>query len=305
MKRTHLLVFFGFFAFFIFSKQSQAAILNVSKNSDQIYLGDEIKLDLTLNTENESVNAGEIYLNLPNSLEIKEINSNDSIFKLWVNEPNFEKNLVSFIGGIPFPGFTGTNGHIGSIIVKVKNVSDSNSTLNQNSKILLNDGLGTETKLSLNFPEINIENPPKGYNPKKYTKEPDTTPPANLQITIGRGDTEFEGNWFVSFTAEDKDSGIAKYEIAEIPENQKEPTEQDWQTSKSPYILKNQNKNEKIYVKAIDNAGNFSIKSIEYKASMNKFRLAFKLAVIILVIALLILLIRKKLLAYSKKFPKK
>ena len=275
------------------SKTAHASILTISSDSDKIYVGDQIELKLHLDTESQEINAGELYLQLPKGLTVNKVNSAGSIFTLWVNEPSGTDSQASFIGGVPFPGFQGKNGYIGSIIVKAEKQTVDNIILDSKSQILLNDGEGTAAQLSIKNPELKIESPPKNYTPRKYTEQADTTPPHDLKITIGKSETEFEGQWFASWNAQDDESGINKYEIAEQEENQKEPSDTDWKETKSPYVLKNQNKNITLYVKAIDNAGNFTVNKLEHKAShTNQFRLAFLIAGII--ILLLVLILKRK-----------
>lgn len=292
---------------FALAKTAHAAILTVSSNTEKIYTGDQVELKLNLNTENQEINAGELYIELPKSLKVTKVKSAGSIFTLWVNEPSGQGTQASFIGGVPFPGFKGESGYIGSIIVEATKTSKELITLDPKSQILLSDGEGTKTTLTLNNAELKIESPPKNYTPKKYTEESDITPPHDLKITIGKSETEFEGQWFASWNAQDDESGINKYEIAELEENQKEPSDTDWKETKSPYVLKNQNKNITLYVKAIDNAGNFTVNKIEHKAShTNLFRLAFLIAgIIILLIAIILKRKTKKHAPLSKSSSKK
>jgi len=85
----------------------------------------------------------------------------------------------------------------------------------------------------------------------------DTAPPEEFEPQIGQDPTVFGGKYFLSFAAQDKTSGVDRYEVAETPrilsrfiKNEK------WKTAESPYLLEDQQLRSKISVKAIDKAGN-------------------------------------------------
>jgi len=91
----------------------------------------------------------------------------------------------------------------------------------------------------------------------------DTTPLEEFEPQIGQDPTVFGGKYFLSFAAQDKTSGVDRYEIAETPrilsrfiKNEK------WKTAESPYLLEDQQLRSKISVKAVDKAGNERIAEI-------------------------------------------
>jgi len=92
----------------------------------------------------------------------------------------------------------------------------------------------------------------------KFRVMVDTTPPKNLTLRIGNDSSLFNGKHFLSFAASDKTSGIDHYEIIEGEYRKQEK----WETATSPYLLKDQNLQSVIRVKAIDKAGNEEIAEI-------------------------------------------
>jgi hypothetical protein len=88
----------------------------------------------------------------------------------------------------------------------------------------------------------------------------DTTVPEEFNPEIA----EIEGKKYLVFLTTDKTSGVDHYEIATLNQvgiflNAKPKLE--WKTGKSPYLLGDQNLS-KIFVKAIDKAGNEQISEI-------------------------------------------
>lgn len=292
MKKLFLLPTFILAGLTFGSHFTQAAELKLTLPSNPIYIGDEVELPLILDTQNETINAAEFHITLPEGLNIKQINSAGSILKLWVKDPSFNNNSFSLIGGIPYPGYQGSQGLVAKIIARADSNINAQANIKSSSQVLLSDGLGTKTQLTFTSPQFSFQAPPENHESVVYSQEPDQTPPTNLQISLGQSDTEYDGQWFITFSAEDNESGIAKYEVAEIPLNQNSPQESDWQLSKAPYILKNQNQNQQIFVKVTDNAGNFTIESIEFKAD-STIEPAFLIAVIIITVLTIIFVIKR------------
>jgi len=86
----------------------------------------------------------------------------------------------------------------------------------------------------------------------------DTTKPEVFKPEIGKDSSVFEGKYFLSFSTNDKLSGIDHYELMET-RNKKQET---WKRAKSPYVLEDQSLRSKIFVKAVDKAGNEQISKI-------------------------------------------
>jgi len=77
-------------------------------------------------------------------LEVVSISKGDSIFSLWVEEPTYSNisGIITFNGGIPAPGFTGSYGTAISVVVKAKKVGQA-SIIFSDAAVRANDGLGT------------------------------------------------------------------------------------------------------------------------------------------------------------------
>lgn len=106
----------------------------------------------------------------------------------------------------------------------------------------------------------------------------DKTPPKGLEFAVAKNDLLFEGKYFLSFFAEDKTSGIDHYEVIEesygniFQEFFKQiffkgenlgAGMKKWEAAESPYLLKDQELQSRIFIKAKDKAGNYLIETIE------------------------------------------
>ena len=92
----------------------------------------------------------------------------------------------------------------------------------------------------------------------------DTLPPEPFEITIGQNPSIFAGQYFLTFAAVDKTSGIDHFEILETRKSKGK-----WERGESPYLLKDQSLTSIIKVKAVDKAGNERI--AEIVPSLNPF----------------------------------
>ncbi|MFC1789498.1 cohesin domain-containing protein [Patescibacteria group bacterium] len=211
-------------------------------------IDDIFKTDVILNTQEDLINTIEIGLKFDSkSLELMSIAKGGSIITLWIQDPDVDKNgVVSFVGGIP-RGFKG-EGQLVSLYFKAVKSGIAQISFQDNSKILLNDGFGTS--ISPDFQSIDITILLQGGFTDELKKNLDTDniPPKNFKIRLEHNSTVFDNKYFIVFSTTDDQSGVTYYEIKEGGS--------DWTVGKSPYLLKNQNLNGKILVKAVDGAGN-------------------------------------------------
>ena len=123
----------------------------------------------------------------------------------------------------------------------------------------------------------------------------DSTPPEDFKPEIGQESSVFEGKYFLNFTAQDKTSGIDHYEVTELTKTFWVFTSKEqWETVKSPYLLKDQRLKSKILVKAVDKAGNNRIAQILPAYKIGWEDVAF-LVILFLIIRGVIWWLRKKI----------
>jgi hypothetical protein len=125
-----------------------------------IKVNQKITLPIFIDTSGLIINAAEVYLKFdPATLKVESASKENSFFQLWItDEPKFsnDKGEISFAGGLPKPGFQG-RGQIGSVnIIPLKSGLQTLS-FDQKSRILLNDGVGTEAPLKLEPIKIKVK----------------------------------------------------------------------------------------------------------------------------------------------------
>lgn len=121
------------------------AFLYLTPSKANFNVGDEFFASVKLNTGGTPTNAVKAILYFPkDKLEVIDISKDGSIFTLWPEEPKFsnETGEISFLGGLPHPGFNGSDGNLLSIKFKAKEKGGVNLDFGE-SAVLASDGRGT------------------------------------------------------------------------------------------------------------------------------------------------------------------
>jgi len=270
-KRRFLSTVFCFlFLFSIFyfldSSIAKAAELRFVTQTQEINIGQQFQVDLVIDTEQKSINAFEGKIVFPSNLiEIKEVRDGNSIVNFWIERPSINSKSYILYSGITPGGFSGQNGLIFSLVFE--SLKEGQGAIEiQNTKLLLNDGLGTESSLTVKNLEFRIQDleTTEPLYPKSYILYPpkDTDPPDSFTPKIANDPTLFDGKHFLVFATQDKISGIDRYEIKETRNKKIGAWITRWRVAESPYILQDQDLRSYIFVKAVDNAGNERIEII-------------------------------------------
>lgn len=137
-------------------KVSYAAILSLSPSTGNFFIGSTFDVSILLDTQGKSINALSVSLNFPpDMLQIVSPSTGQSIIGVWTAAPKFD-NLTGRLdlqGGIP-GGITTSNALVSKITFRVKSVGRAIVKFLDSSKVLLNDGLGTndlDQALNANF----------------------------------------------------------------------------------------------------------------------------------------------------------
>ncbi|MEO0119449.1 MAG: hypothetical protein ABIK60_02770 [candidate division WOR-3 bacterium] len=293
----------------------------------KIYFGEvniiknKIVIPVYIDTEGEVVNAYEIKIKFSDNLVFRDFQEANSIINFWVEKPiitqitsdennvriSSEKfatsyNLLQF-SGLSIGGYLGRRGLLTNLIFEAKEENALIEIL-PSSKVLLNDGLGTEVKLlgESKFLEIkkltkNVHISSQEGSQEFATKHEfieDKFPPESFQIYLNRDKEIFEKKYYIIFHTTDKQSGIAYYEVAEKQSFTK-PNLRDlnFEKAESPYILKDQTLRSYIFVKAVDKAGNEKIEYLKPK-NLLSFDEILSLLILSAVIFFVIKLIKEK-----------
>lgn len=183
MKRVLNTLIFGLISLFVVPSGVHAvAHLHFSSPPATVCQGDTFTLQLLLDA-NEAINAGQIDLSYNSSLaQIDSMNWQSSIFRFFAEGPQWDNGAgtIHMIGGLPTPGFQGTNGLIAELTMTTNGLGNPGLSYNSGTTdILRDDGFGTSTTVT--------------YNNVSFTVLPSTHPSCtgpvnisgNLSILIG------------------------------------------------------------------------------------------------------------------------
>ncbi len=236
-----------------FQKVQASTIYADLGNIEKVYIGDTIILNIDLNTDGEKINTVEGYLSFKgeNNFLIKEFSLGGSAFDLWPEKPALveKENKVSFTAGSS-KEVAGDGVKILKIILQAKNagtIDFDTSHLNAylaDGKGSLAKNKGGELKFEVYAGDINHV----GINAWSGVLLSDKQPPENLSAIIARDANLFNGQYYVTFMAQDNDSGLAYFTVKE--------NNYDVVRAGSPYLLQNQKSNSEIKITAYDKAGN-------------------------------------------------
>ena len=140
----------------------EAAKLYLAPLNQIIYQDNSFIVEVKLDTEGEEINIVEANLTYSSDLlEVIDISKGNSILTLWLKEPAVQQKSVFLIGGIP-NGFQGEEGLIAKLIFRGQEMGEGIISFEENSKVLLNDGQGTEAQLNFSEGSYEIIKKPEG-----------------------------------------------------------------------------------------------------------------------------------------------
>jgi len=221
-----------------------------------------------IDTGTEDINALEGILVFPESVNVREIQTGNSVILIWLEKPYQRGNIVTFAGITP-GGFMGTypifaiNGEF--------DAEDLKRVQFESISALKNDGSGMSVPVRITLSPVEL----KG----------DTELPEEFTPTIATDPNIFDGKYFLVFATQDKSSGIDRYEARE--------GRWGWfKEVESPYLLKHQRLDKDVYIKAIDNAGNERIVVVPSRVHSAWWE-GYGLLAILMVIAVVTLAIKR------------
>jgi len=277
MKKELLLLALLFFLYP--PSVSFAATLYMEPNQAELKRGDAIVIAVRLDTdEDECVNTVDAVISYSDNIQPVDTSRGDSILTLWIEEPKIDRvnRTITFAGGIPngycgrIPGDPRLTNNIVNLLFQSPGLqigsSESGNDVSidfaQETRVLLNDGFGTQAQLRTFGSKIALSKEAGNFitNPWQERVQSDTLPPEKFSISIERIPDEY-GKYYAIFNTTDKQSGIDHYEIIEEPLDSRNlfgwgAGNAPWVRAVSPYILDDQSLNSTIRVRAVDKAGN-------------------------------------------------
>ncbi|MEK7634708.1 MAG: cohesin domain-containing protein [Patescibacteria group bacterium] len=144
--KIQAIVFLCFIFYVLSFALADAAIISLSPSSGAFTVGSTFDISLFLNTQEKSVNAVQIYLKFPSDkLQLVSPKISQSIINIWSSQPKLDnKTGVIELEGIIPGGINTSNGLITKFTFRVKSVGSAIVKFLDKSRVLLNDGLGTD-----------------------------------------------------------------------------------------------------------------------------------------------------------------
>lgn len=248
-----------------------------------------------VDTEQVSLNAVDGVVLVAKELgDAIQISDSGSMVTYWIKQPvwNAADHSISFSGAIP-GGYTGSNGILFSIIVPpYKGIVLNNAFTVTDLHSYANDGLGTPVKISSKQFSIAQSGGAvdSSISDQLYVgdKKQDSIPPEMFSPQVSQDSRVFGNKWFVSFSTQDKQSGIDHYEIQESRSGAIDSKK--WKQATSPYVLEDQELHSYIYITAIDRQGNERvIKVFPKHDSTWLYRYGWGIAGLLVVLALIVI----------------
>jgi hypothetical protein len=148
--RTLVLVAFSFvlvvFSVLPLAAEAASAELYLSPSSGSFLVGSTFSVSVFVNTEENEINV--VWADLkfpPEILQVTSPTAGTSFITNWIVPPNYsnEKGIISFRGGVP-GGIITSAGLVSSITFRAVASGEAKIEFEEDSKILLNDGQGTD-----------------------------------------------------------------------------------------------------------------------------------------------------------------
>jgi hypothetical protein len=269
---------------------SFAADMSFNADKNIFNPNEDFIVQVYLDTKNASVNAVEgTVIFSPDFLTLKEIRDGNSSINFWIDKPHILTDGKIIFSGITAGGFSGPHRFLFGLVLEAKNNIGDNSVAFSDVQVLQNDGLGTKIPTNANPFSFSISKGGNGSSPENL-KINDTGIPEDFTPFVANDPTIFDGKSFLVFSTVDKISGIDHYEVRE--------SFFGWDgryiEAVSPYLLNDQTLKSRIYVKAVDKAGNERIVTLGGQNRLWLFLEGLIIVIIIIICALIWKKIRPK-----------
>ncbi|MFM2374076.1 MAG: hypothetical protein RLZZ234_71 [Candidatus Parcubacteria bacterium] len=258
---------------------AHAATLYMDPSEAHGFRADTVTVSVRADTdEGECINTIDATITYGAAVSAIDVSRGDSIMSLWVEEPVIDPvaRTIRFAGGIPngycgrIPGDPRLTNTIARIVFQIPgfavgggDTKEAEIAFAPETRVLLNDGEGTEAPLKVFGAKVTLDDKPGTAISNEWGEEVanDNIPPSPFSLELVQNDEVWGGKYYIVFSTTDKQSGLDHFEVME------EPIEEIslfkwgipdvvWTEAKSPYVLHDQKLKSIIRVKAVDKAGN-------------------------------------------------
>lgn len=147
-----------FLAFVLTSApKASAAVLNLSVFGESFKIGDELRVDIRIDSEEVGINAAQATLRFSKDvIEAVRLDKTDSVFNFWLEEPSFsnENGQIRFIGGSTI-GYTGRSLQVLKIFFKIKGSGFADLVFLEGA-VTASDGSGTNVLREMKSARISV-----------------------------------------------------------------------------------------------------------------------------------------------------
>lgn len=262
---------FVFVSLFLFSSPFSVSAARLYFTHEQAN-SDEIKVILHVDSD-QSVNAFDVKLTVPEDAEVIDIHDGNSVIKFWSDMPTFDElsNSIFFSGIVP-GGFVGEDATLISFNLKTKKVGIVD--VHRDSRVYENTPDGTLDVYTKESLTINPHNVPS------ISDHVDVEIPEHFVPVVTSDPLLYDGKQVLIFKTEDKQSGISYYEVQESRSRKADPDE--WIKTQSPYVLADQDLKSYIHIQAVDNEGNIRVERISPKNGLLSYALYLLCGILII-----------------------
>ncbi len=123
------------------------ATLFIGPSTGTFTVGSTFTLTFYVNTANQFINVVDANILFPpDKLQVVSPSTGASFINVWAIQPSYSNSegTISFRGAVPSPGVNTSAGLISTVTFRVKSVGTATIRFSNGSKVLLNDGLGTD-----------------------------------------------------------------------------------------------------------------------------------------------------------------
>ncbi len=261
--------------------QTWAASVKVESDFRNFHVGDIFSLDVIVDTEGKALNAVDLTITFPAEfLAFKEYDDGASVLNLWIDKPSFNNLNQIHLAGITPGGFNGNNLPIITLFFEVIKTGQGKVDITD-AKFLLHDGEGTEARVTVQ--NLHLASIAGESNIRVHTIDDEL--PESFTPTILFDADVFAGQAVLIFSTEDKGSGLDHFKV-------KEGIFGRYVTNDSPYLIKNQALDRKIYIKAVDKNGNERTEILYPQTAQSWYKHVLILSILITCVLILIISFR-------------
>ncbi len=277
MKKSSTIFFFTSFFFLLSVNQALATArfffeMVPSDNPKESALRVMVDSDTPVNVLQASVK-------IPNGYTFLRTNDGGSIVPVWVDKPEYDatQRTLSFSGMIP-GGFSGENLPVLTFFVSGSAKAGDFSFVKEETILYENTpGSSTVSPRTDPLPVASVVDFQKKLSAissrVKLTPQTDIEAPYNFHFYVSNDPGMFEGKYYIVFSAQDRQSGVQGYFVAEQRGALlSDYSSLEWATATSPFVLVDQERKSFAYIKAVDASGNERVGVISPESGLFHFR---------------------------------